>query len=44
MNIVTPTSLSREQGGLLEELAKLEAKDGHQQDGGIIDKVKNIFS
>ncbi|HXG92158.1 MAG TPA: molecular chaperone DnaJ [Blastocatellia bacterium] len=43
VSIVTPTSLSREQRRLLEELAKLENTDGHQEDGGIIDKVKNIF-
>jgi molecular chaperone DnaJ len=40
VSIITPTSLSREQRRLLEELAKLEAKE----DRGIIDKVKEIFS
>jgi molecular chaperone DnaJ len=43
VNLITPTGLSREQRRLIEELAKLEGKDGHQEDGGIIDKVKNIF-
>lgn len=42
--IITPTSLSREQRSLLEEMAKLESEDGHEQDRGIIDKVKDIFS
>jgi molecular chaperone DnaJ len=42
VNIVTPTSLSREQRRLLEEMAALES-DGHQEDRGIIDKVKDIF-
>lgn len=41
VNIVTPTSLSREQRRLLEELAKLES-DG-QEDRGIIDKMKDMF-
>jgi molecular chaperone DnaJ len=42
VNVVTPTSLSREQRRLLEEMARLEG-DGHQEDRGIIDKVKDIF-
>ena len=42
--VITPTGLSREQRGLLEELAKLESADGQEQDRGIIDKVKDIFS
>jgi molecular chaperone DnaJ len=42
VNVITPTGLSREQRRLLEELAKLEG-DGHQEDRGIIDKVKDIF-
>jgi molecular chaperone DnaJ len=42
VNIITPTSLSREQRRLFEELAQIE-KDNPQQDRGIIDKVKDIF-
>jgi molecular chaperone DnaJ len=42
--VVTPKNLSREQRRLLEEMAKLESVDGHGQDRGIIDKVKDIFS
>ncbi|MFL6215668.1 MAG: molecular chaperone DnaJ [Blastocatellia bacterium] len=42
VNLITPTSLSREQRKLLEELAKLEREDP-SQDRGIIDKVKDIF-
>lgn len=42
VRILTPTSLSREQRQLFEELAKLE-KENPQQDRGIIDKVKDIF-
>lgn len=41
--VVTPTNLSREQRRLLEELSKLETQDGHQQEKGIVDKVKDIF-
>lgn len=41
VNLVTPTSLSREQRKLFEELAKIE-KD-NPQDRGIMDKVKDIF-
>ncbi|HWP42968.1 MAG TPA: molecular chaperone DnaJ [Blastocatellia bacterium] len=44
VNVVTPTNLSREQRRLLEELAKLESDDGHADDRGIIDKVKDIFT
>jgi molecular chaperone DnaJ len=43
VNVVTPTNLSREQRRLLEALAALESKDGHE-DRSIIDKVKDIFS
>jgi molecular chaperone DnaJ len=43
VNVITPTNISREQRRLLEELAKLENKDDHQDDRGIIDKVKDIF-
>ena len=42
VNIITPTSLSREQRKLLEDLAKLELEDPSQE-RGIIDKVKDIF-
>jgi molecular chaperone DnaJ len=44
VNVVTPTSLSREQRRLLEELAKIDTGDGGESDRGIIDKVKEIFS
>jgi molecular chaperone DnaJ len=44
VNVVTPTSLSREQRRLLEELAKIDTGDGGEDDRGIIDKVKEIFS
>jgi molecular chaperone DnaJ len=44
VSVVTPTNLSREQRRLLEELSKLEPKDGDHEDRGIIDKVKDIFS
>lgn len=41
VNLLTPTSISKEQKKLLEEFARLEAeKDG---DKGIIDRVKDIF-
>lgn len=42
VNIITPTSISREQRKLLEDLAKLE-KENPQQERRIIDKVKDIF-
>jgi molecular chaperone DnaJ len=42
INIITPTSLSREQRRLLEELARIE-RENPQQDRGIMDKVKDIF-
>ncbi|HKV42291.1 MAG TPA: molecular chaperone DnaJ [Blastocatellia bacterium] len=42
VNVVTPTSISREQRKLFEELAKLESGD-IEEDKGIIDKVKDIF-
>jgi molecular chaperone DnaJ len=41
--VITPTDLTREQRRLLEELAKIETPNG-QDDRGIIDKVKDIFS
>ncbi|HST19656.1 MAG TPA: molecular chaperone DnaJ [Blastocatellia bacterium] len=42
INIITPTSLSREQRRLLEELAKIE-RENPQQDRGIMDKIKDII-
>ncbi|HWX42274.1 MAG TPA: molecular chaperone DnaJ [Blastocatellia bacterium] len=42
MNVMTPTSLSREQRKLLEELAELETPANHP-DRGIINKVKDMF-
>jgi hypothetical protein len=36
--------MSREQRRLLEEFSRLEAKDGDEDDRGIINKVKDIFS
>ena len=44
VNVVTPTNLSKEQRRLLEELAVLETNNGQQQDRGLMDKVKDIFS
>jgi molecular chaperone DnaJ len=44
VNVVTPTHMSREQRRLLEEFSRLEAKDGDEDDRGIINKVKDIFS
>lgn len=41
VNLITPTSLSREQRKLLEDLANLEKEN--PQDRGIMDKVKDIF-
>ncbi|HLG15059.1 MAG TPA: molecular chaperone DnaJ [Blastocatellia bacterium] len=43
VNIVTPTSLTKEQRRLLEELANIESKDGQQDDRSIMGKVKDIF-
>ena len=37
----TPTTLTREQRRLLEELAKIEDRD--LEDKGLIDKVRDIF-
>jgi molecular chaperone DnaJ len=42
VSVVTPTSLSKEQRRLLEELARLEQGASHD-DKGIMDKVKDIF-
>ena len=42
VNVVTPTTLSREQRRLLEELSALEEEET-RQDKGLFDKVKDIF-
>jgi molecular chaperone DnaJ len=39
--VVTPTSLTREQRRLLEQLAQVETKD--LEDKGLVDKVRDIF-
>jgi len=39
--VITPTSLSREQRKLLEQLAKIETED--LQDKRLVDKVRDIF-
>ena len=39
--VVTPTTLTREQRRILEQLAEVETKD--LEDKGLIDKVRNIF-
>jgi|ERR1044071_8219716 molecular chaperone DnaJ len=41
VTVVTPTTLTREQRRLLEQLAEVETKD--LEDKGLIDKVRNIF-
>ncbi len=41
VSVVTPTSLSREQRRLLEQLSDIEDKD--LEDKGLIDKVRDIF-
>jgi len=41
VTVVTPTTLTREQLRILEQLADIEDKD--VQDEGLIDKVRNIF-
>jgi len=41
VSVVTPTSLSREQRKLLEQLAVVENKD--LEDKGLVDKVRDIF-
>jgi molecular chaperone DnaJ len=41
VTVVTPTTLTREQRRILEQLAEVEAKD--LDDKGLIDKVRNIF-
>jgi molecular chaperone DnaJ len=42
INVVTPTSLSREQRRLLEELSALQEEET-RQDKGLFDRVKDIF-
>src|SRR6476620_12517407 len=41
VSLVTPTSLTREQRRLLEQLAEVENKD--LEDKGLVDKVRDIF-
>ncbi|MBA2339230.1 MAG: molecular chaperone DnaJ [Pyrinomonadaceae bacterium] len=41
VTVITPTTLTREQRRILEQLAEIEDKD--VQDEGLIDKVRNIF-
>ena len=41
VTVVTPTSLTREQRRLLEQLANVENKD--LEDKGLVDKVRDIF-
>ncbi|HUE80524.1 MAG TPA: molecular chaperone DnaJ [Pyrinomonadaceae bacterium] len=41
VTVVTPTSLTREQRKLLEQLAMVETKD--LEDKGLVDKVRDIF-
>jgi molecular chaperone DnaJ len=41
VTVVTPTTLTREQRKLLEQLAQIEEKD--LSDKGLMDKVRNIF-
>ena len=41
VGVVTPTSLSREQKKLFEELSQMEAS--HTEDRSVMDKVKDIF-
>ena len=41
VSVVTPTSLTREQRRLLEQLAAVETKD--LEDKGLVDKVRDIF-
>jgi molecular chaperone DnaJ len=41
VSVVTPTSLTREQRRLLEQLAAIENKD--LEDKGLVDKVRDIF-
>ncbi|HEY6188006.1 MAG TPA: molecular chaperone DnaJ [Pyrinomonadaceae bacterium] len=41
VTVITPTTLTREQRNLLEQLAKIESSD--LEDKGLIDKVRDIF-
>ncbi len=41
VSVITPTSLTREQRRILEQLAEVESKD--LEDKGLVDKVRNIF-
>jgi molecular chaperone DnaJ len=41
VTVVTPTTLTREQRRILEDLSQVETKD--LEDKGLIDKVRNIF-
>nr|MBA2733111.1 molecular chaperone DnaJ [Acidobacteriota bacterium] len=41
VTVVTPTTLTREQRRILEQLGEVETKD--LEDKGLIDKVRNIF-
>jgi molecular chaperone DnaJ len=41
VTVVTPTTLTREQRRILEQLAEIETKD--LEDKGLLDKVRNIF-
>jgi molecular chaperone DnaJ len=41
VSVITPTSLTREQRRLLEQLAEVESKD--LDDKGLVDKVRDIF-
>lgn len=41
VTVLTPTSLTREQRKLLEQLAEVESKD--LEDKGLVDKVRDIF-
>jgi molecular chaperone DnaJ len=41
VSVITPTSLTREQRRLLEQLAEVESKD--LEDKGLVDKVRDIF-
>jgi molecular chaperone DnaJ len=41
VTVMTPTSLTREQRKLLEQLAEFENKD--LEDKGLVDKVRDIF-
>jgi molecular chaperone DnaJ len=41
VTVVTPTTLTREQRRLLEQLAEIESKD--LEDRGLMDKVRDIF-